>query len=446
MTYFMTYLFFGCFTDTKPFLECNLYVIKRCHAFFIWYLHTKIMVFVGIDDTDSVNGMCTTYLASKICAELGISEIPKLIRLNPNIPYKTRGNGAVAFESKAQNTEAVVLSYVKKYAILSDEKTNPGVVFLESEIIPADVKEFYLKAVSELVTIEEAEEVAKKAGAKIHKFKNGRGIIGALAAIGFHGTTTFELIAYRTKKYYGRPRMIDKESVKKMDDLLSPNVFANLDSKKERIIITPKGLDPVFCGIRGLTKEAVESAWGMINPLEPIELTQVFETNHATDAHLREKTVSEIKPYDCVMVSGKISTNPHTLVGGHVFFTLSDETGSIDCAAYNKTGPLQDTILKLIEGDGVIACGGIGKYPHTLNLEKIYVNSLSELKQLDIPICCGKNMTSAGAGKGYKCKKCKNKVSQNNLLVSRGVRGVALGVYVAPAEARRHLTKPPEMS
>jgi Predicted DNA-binding protein containing a Zn-ribbon domain len=61
------------------------------------------MVYVGIDDTDSRNGMCTTYLATLIVEELerrGIRLIdyPRLVRLNPNIPWKTRGNGALALE------------------------------------------------------------------------------------------------------------------------------------------------------------------------------------------------------------------------------------------------------------------------------------------------------------------------------------------------------------
>ena len=49
---------------------------------------------IGIDDTDSVDGMCTTYLTAVLIdqvKELGtIKGMPHLIRLNPNIKYKTR--------------------------------------------------------------------------------------------------------------------------------------------------------------------------------------------------------------------------------------------------------------------------------------------------------------------------------------------------------------------
>lgn len=59
--------------------------------------------YIGIDDTDSPDGMCTTFLASTILNEFrgnGIEIIghPRLIRLNPFARFKTRGNGGVSFK------------------------------------------------------------------------------------------------------------------------------------------------------------------------------------------------------------------------------------------------------------------------------------------------------------------------------------------------------------
>ena len=57
------------------------------------------MLHIGIDDTDSVKGGCTTWLATEIIRELQEFDLighPRLVRLNPNVPWKTRGNGAVA--------------------------------------------------------------------------------------------------------------------------------------------------------------------------------------------------------------------------------------------------------------------------------------------------------------------------------------------------------------
>jgi len=59
--------------------------------------------FIGIDDTDSRSGQCTTYIATKLAEKLSrytvISEL-RLVRLNPTVPWKTRGNGAVAILTK----------------------------------------------------------------------------------------------------------------------------------------------------------------------------------------------------------------------------------------------------------------------------------------------------------------------------------------------------------
>ena len=62
---------------------------------------------VGFDDTDSPKGMCTTFLAYKIVEYLQkqdseFLDYPRLIRFNPNIPWKTRGNGAVSLKIKTK--------------------------------------------------------------------------------------------------------------------------------------------------------------------------------------------------------------------------------------------------------------------------------------------------------------------------------------------------------
>ncbi|MBU0761664.1 MAG: tRNA(Ile)(2)-agmatinylcytidine synthase [Candidatus Altiarchaeota archaeon] len=399
-------------------------------------------MFVGIDDTDSIKGMCTTYLAAKLCHELDIIGSPKLVRLNPNIPYKTRGNAAIAFETNDLSAKKKVISLVKKYSMVSDSKTNPGVVFLESKKVPKKVKDFYSRVVSELVSIEDAEKVISAIKADTFKLKNGRGIIGALAAIGFNGEKTYEIIAYRKSKKEVKERKISRDSVVRMNDLFFPGVFDNLDVSGKRILITPKGRDPIFCGIRGRSKNIVCKAWDMIEPLEPIEFTQLFETNQATDAHLRIKKISEIKPYDCVIVSGTVSSNPKRVPGGHVIFGLTDKTGSIECAAYKPSRDFRDIASFLAVGDEIKVYGGISKYVKTINLEKIEVIRLNDILSSSRPVCCNKNMSSAGRNKGFKCKKCSKKILKTGVKISQKNRSLFLGIYDVPAGSRRHLSKP----
>ena len=61
----------------------------------------RVTVHIGIDDTDSPAGLCTTYLGTLLTyfileeKEFRLIDYPQLIRLNPNVPFKTRGNGSV---------------------------------------------------------------------------------------------------------------------------------------------------------------------------------------------------------------------------------------------------------------------------------------------------------------------------------------------------------------
>ncbi|TLX84935.1 MAG: hypothetical protein E6L01_06950 [Thaumarchaeota archaeon] len=74
---------------------------------------------IGFDDTDSYSGRCTTNLAFKITSKL-LSEndsvfidYPLLVRLNPNIPWKTRGNGGVCLRIRTNQSEKI-LDYLIK--------------------------------------------------------------------------------------------------------------------------------------------------------------------------------------------------------------------------------------------------------------------------------------------------------------------------------------------
>ena len=85
---------------------------------------------IGIDDTDSNEGMCTTYLGAILLEELQmygtIETLPFLVRLNPSIPYKTRGNAAIALELKTNCPEKVtayILSRIEELAHMDCEKT-----------------------------------------------------------------------------------------------------------------------------------------------------------------------------------------------------------------------------------------------------------------------------------------------------------------------------------
>ena len=74
-------------------------------------MEQKSILHIGFDDTDSPKAMCTTYLAYKIVNsiknDVEFLDVPHLIRFNPNIPWKTRGNGAIALSIKTKNPKKI---------------------------------------------------------------------------------------------------------------------------------------------------------------------------------------------------------------------------------------------------------------------------------------------------------------------------------------------------
>ncbi len=417
------------------------------------------LLHIGIDDTDSKEGMCTTYVGAVAINSLKSQGVmlegyPKLIRLNPNWKLKTRGNCAIAFTAKVQKhqipvVKETVLRTVEELAELHIETTNPGVVFYEGERVPKKLRKFSKKVVQDITTIDEAEALAMEIGAEIHKFKLGRGIIGALAAIGnrLERDWTFELIAYRKPENRGTPRKVDAASVVKINTKTFPNTFDNLDPFTGEIRITPHTPCPILYGIRGEDAKITLAAHKLVKALESIERFIIYKTNQGTDEHLRQAKVAEVKPYWSVIVEGEVSSAPKIIPGGHIIFSIRDKTGEIDCAAYEPTRQFRDVAKRLIVGDKVVAYGGVKEKPElplTINLEKLSILKLVPVLRKVNPTCprCGKRMKSEGKGKGYSCKRCKIKVPASAAKLVEMRREIEVGAFEVPPRARRHLAKP----
>ncbi len=418
-----------------------------------------MILHVGIDDTDSKEGMCTTYvgaIAISRLEEIGANLVgePKLIRLNPMWIHKTRGNCSVSFrveveEKQIQQVKKIVVETTKELAELQIEETTPGVAFYRGEEIPEELKSYSKKVVQEVVTLEEAEELAEEIGAEIHKFRAGRGVIGALAAIGhpLEDDYTYELIAYRIKENRGTPRKIDSQSVREMNEATYPGTFDNIDSETGEIQIAPHTPCPILYGIRSETPEVAFEAREMVREEEPVERTLLYKTNQGTDEHLQETKVENIQPYQSVIVEGEVTRRSKTIPGGHVFFSIEDDTGEIRCAAFEPTKRFRDVIRELEVGDKLRVYGGVKKkeeHPLTVNLEKIRILELEPMKEEINPVCeeCEKRMKSAGVDKGYYCEKCGTELPPGSTREVEVERGLEEKFYEVPPQARRHLAKP----
>ncbi len=429
---------------------------------------------IGIDDTDSRKGMCTTYLCAVLVDELkkhgyGNISTPRLVRLNPCIPFKTRGNGAVSFEielsvekeRKEREVKEVVKARVSELSELREEGTNPGVVFIDDHALDrirgkendGMLKNFYENAVREVMKIKNAYEIISNLHLDYFALKNKRGLIGALAAASFlvlqktkpnYYDFTYELMAYRRKERWGTLRVIDEASVRKSDAATYPLTWDTVDVANNKLVFAPHSPCPVLFGIRGDSVDAIYKAYEHMHA-EPVEREKLFITNQGTDFHLIkcEEAKEKLQDYHSYVLDGVVGSNPRTIEGGHVVFSIllsgKTEERSIECIAYEPTKGFRDIIRKLRVGDEITVFGSLKK--KTLNLEKIELRKLNLVEERN-PRCdkCGRTMESAGRLQGYRCKRCgTHRADKDSVIVDSGVEE---GLYEVPPVARRHISKP----
>jgi tRNA(Ile2)-agmatinylcytidine synthase len=416
---------------------------------------------IGLDDTDSTKGGCTTYLAAVLIEKLAkfnvhFTDYPALIRLNPNVPWKTRGNGSLCLRftfapEYEDQIKSAAMDLWEEHSAVNEKGTDPGIVFYKTLKIPAELMAFSKKTETTIVALKEATALIKKLGAEATGYNSCRGIIGALAAIGetLDGDHTFELIAYRTPSNLGTKRRVDEASIFEMDKLTMPCTFNNIDAEKGRVIITPRGPDPILFGIRGESAEIVKKAYELVKPLEPVERWVIFCSNQGTDAHLTHaQSLCALEPYSSIIAKGVVSQNPRIVPLRHVIFSIKDETAEVDCAAYEPTGDLRKIARELMIGDEVEVYGAVHKAtptkPLTINLEKISILKLQQKTQLENPVCpnCGKRLKSMGRNQGFRCEKCDGKYGDLKKIESVVPRALKTGLYVTSTRSQRHLTKP----
>jgi len=419
-----------------------------------------VQLHIGIDDTDSKKGGCTTYIAARLVEKLekiGVAflDYPNIIRLNPNIPYKTRGNAAVALRVMSRNSTCnsiveAILEEIEENSHLGRRGTEPAVVILRGRPSSA-IKMFSRRALFDVISDDLALRILRKSKACAAAYGGTLGFVGALAAAGqtLDGDHTFELVAYREQRNCGTPRRVDEESVKRMDEVTTPLTFNNYDYENRRMLVTPHGPDPVLLGIRGETAKVVLDAFRMLRINEPVERWVIFRTNHGTEAHLQHaKTQRPIRPNRPIVLNGIVADEPKTIRGGHTFFTMNYGNGAIRCAAFEPTGTLRDAVAKLSPADEITVFGGvhthIGEPSLTINMEKMIVHLTGQRLKHENPVCprCGKHMKSAGRGQGFRCKRCSIIVSEAQKRTVVVARTLKPGLYLPTPKAHRHLTKP----
>ncbi|MGB9930673.1 TiaS agmantine-binding domain-containing protein [Haloarcula amylolytica] len=407
------------------------------------------MTVVGLDDTDSrERGMCTTYAAVTLAESIrnagGTVERLLLVRLNPAVEHKTRGNAALAVHTDLGADTALELAgNVLDMAETDDPRTNPGAVVADCdpEDVPPQIATFARETIQSIQDPMTATTLADVVGFARCQRGNGRGLVGALAAVGAWAALsdwTYEHIAYREQERWGTERLVDAESVRVVADEHYPAVWDTVDSESGYPVCVPRTPCPILYGVRGNDPDACRAVADAIDS-EPIARRATFVTNQGTDVHLQDATLDAVMDDSAYRVTGTVIEAPETREGGHVFITLKDDGTTLNCAAFEPTKGFRDRVRSLRAGDRVTACGEVSD--GTLKLEKFAVRELVRTESVT-PDCpdCGRSMKSAGRNQGYRCRDCGT--SADSKVEQPIERGLEPGWYEVPPVARRHIAKP----
>jgi len=257
---------------------------------------------IGLDDTDSrERGMCTTYAAATLAESIrnagGTVERLLLVRLNPAVEHKTRGNAALAVHTDLDADTALGLAEdVLDMAETDDPRTNPGAIVADCdpEDVPPQVATFARETIRSIQDPMAATTLADVVGFARCQRGNGRGLVGALAAVGAWAALsdwTYEHIAYREHDRWGTERAVDSESVRAAAEEHYPDVWDTVDRESAYPVCVPRTPCPILYGIRGDDPTACRAVADAIDS-EPIARRATFVTNQGTDVHLQDATPS----------------------------------------------------------------------------------------------------------------------------------------------------------
>ncbi|HYK93561.1 MAG TPA: tRNA(Ile)(2)-agmatinylcytidine synthase [Thermoplasmata archaeon] len=428
-------------------------------------------VWVGIDDTDGADGGCTTFALTELVETARSSGLdligePRLVRLNPNVPFKTRGNAALSARFgigegsrrlQGRGRRGAIWSYgrgrgppphllerfldlawenVRRSARLGGPGSDPALV-ATSRQLPAGL---YRTAVARVIDRAELVRELEQHGAWVRADGSGQGVVGAASAISWPARrATWELIAYRASERWGTPRSVDRGSVQEAQHRF-PDLFLCHDPRTRRLLVAPHTGCPILLGLRSRSRRRLARAFAVVRS-EPAERWMVFRTNQGTGDHLVPREIADLQPFDAARVTGQVAGPARLLRGGHAHWTISDRAGrTLECVAFEPTKTLPRVAGGLAAGDVVEVWGGRAADP-VFRVEGIrLLRPARRAGPSRPPACprCGRRMGSIGRARGYRCRSCSLRLPPERAEWPVQ-RGLAPGTYHPTPSARRHL-------
>ncbi len=406
------------------------------------------MGWVGLDDTDSLAGGCTTWdmhlLLSHIeaGADTGgwrLSGPPRLVRLWPHAPRRTRGNAALAayidVDGDSEDEFIALLDnwFKQRFGHLhgkpecADGQDSAPVLVHSLNSLP---EEWYWSAVHGLVDVSvRLSDLEAIEGTSIWSVTRLDGVVGASSAIAWpaSGDWTWEATAWREEEEIGTVRTVPEEAVEKMASLF-PDTILNRDPNAGRSMITPRTPCPVLYGIRSESQEQAASAheWLQYQPqVEQANSCRVHQTNQATGDHLRG------------VDSGVLIEQVRSGRRGHASGRVRTSIGSDVLVAFAEGGPVNRLFRSAEVGDR-LNWTGLPSPDGSVHLEQLQLDD-ARPRELTRPVCaCGGRLRRKGRGQPLSCRLCGS--SQRSHWI--GHVGVANDWVEPPPTQRRHLARP----
>jgi len=369
-------------------------------------------MWLGLDDTDSLQEGCTTLEFHKLLESLPCDYgQPRLVRLWPFASRRTRGNAALAVEIFADEN---IVEWLDDYW-LKNIKPLTGKI---SESQHSDREQFPADPGMVLFEEQPSEDIYWSTVQSQQSFTEGgwqwggHGRIGATAACAWReNSVTWEGIAWREFE-----RFVSPSAIIEVDSW--PETFLCRDPRTTRGLVAPRGPCPVMFGIRTTSKRSCEKATKYLceaKDTASVIASRVFATNQASGDHITriEKCIVE---------------NIDMRKGGHVEINNK-------LLSFQEGGPVNELSQWIQIGDEIEYMGL--EFEGMIHLEAMKVVS-STTKQR--PFCeCGTRMKSMGKNQGLRCPSCKS-VSTDKWDILPRIPPYDNWVQ-PPPDKRRHLAK-----
>ena len=400
------------------------------------------MGWIGLDDTDSVEGGCTTWdfhLLLSYIEDSGYEiKSPRLVRLWPFAPDRTRGNAALSAEviiapEQEQEFKKILGNWFEE-RYRSQEGIKPKEDTAHPSLVWSPVQlpeEWYWEAVRGYIKPDErVKQLNDQTGVNYWFEGSNRGVVGATSSISWRGSEdwTWEATAWREKSAIGKRRVVPTTSVFEMSEKF-PSTILNRDPNAGKSLISPRTPCPVLYGIRSEEEDVAKDAHLFLqcdDDVEKAAAMRVHRSNQATGDHIKEVKM------------GVVISSINEVKGGHASIFVFSEGKRYALVAFKQGGAVNSLLRRTVIGD-IVEWGGLVSLDGEFHLESLSVVDAVP-RSLQRPLClCGQRFQRQGIGQPLRCQSCgelSNSVWCSNIFQDENV-------WVQPHPThRRHLAKP----